>query len=70
MAVDDGGADDRTYGLPVLGPNFDGLNPSEPGGASRIPNGGDTDTADDWMRNDFDLAGIPRTPARRVRARR
>jgi hypothetical protein len=59
VAVDDGGAGDLTYALPVLGPNFDGLDPSEPGGASRIPNGADTDSVGDWMRNDFDLAGIP-----------
>ncbi len=30
-----------------------------PGGASRIPDGTDTDTTGDWVRNDFDLAGIP-----------
>src|SRR5690606_30091712 len=29
-----------------------------PGGASRIPDGVDTDTTSDWTRNDFDLAGI------------
>ncbi len=30
-----------------------------PGGASRIPDGYDTDAVSDWVRNDFDLAGIP-----------
>ncbi len=59
VAVNDGGAGDLTYGAPVLGPNFDGLDPSEPGGASRLPNGVDTDAVGDWARNDFDLAGIP-----------
>jgi uncharacterized protein len=58
VAVNDGGAGDVTYGLPVLGVAYDGL-PFAPGGASRIPDGTDTDTAADWVRNDFDLAGIP-----------
>ena len=40
-----------------------------PGGASRIPDGTDTDAAADWVRNDFDLAGITdyRRHARRGR---
>lgn len=59
IAVDDGGAGDVTYGVPVLGPNYDGLSSFAPGGASRIPDGFDTDAATDWVRNDFDLAGIP-----------
>ena len=33
--------------------------PSRPGGASRIPDGTDTDSPADWVRNDFDKAGIP-----------
>ncbi len=57
VAVNDGGAGDRTYGVPSLGVAYDGL-PFAPGGASRIPDGTDTDTAADWVRNDFDLAGI------------
>ena len=48
---------DLTYGTPVLEPNYDGLS-FAPGGASRIPDGYDTDTTSDWVRNDFDLAGI------------
>jgi predicted extracellular nuclease len=48
-----------TYATPVLGPNYDGLSGFPPGGASRIPDGFDTDAASDWVRNDFDLAGIP-----------
>jgi hypothetical protein len=59
VAVNDGGAGDRTYGVPALGPNYDGLSIFAPGGASRIPDGNDTDAASDWARNDFDLAGIP-----------
>ena len=58
VAVNDGGAGDRTYGVPALGAMYDGL-AFAPGGASRIPDGTDTDTAADWVRNDFDLAGIP-----------
>ena len=59
VAVFDGGSSDRTYATVVLGRNFDGLSSYHPGGASRIPNGTDTDTVDDWMRNDFDGAGLP-----------
>ncbi|MFP3915375.1 MAG: ExeM/NucH family extracellular endonuclease [Actinomycetota bacterium] len=58
VAVDDGDSGDLTYGEPALGPNYDGVSSFPPGGASRIPDGTDTDTADDWVRNDFDLAGI------------
>lgn len=58
VAVNDGGSGDLTYGVPVLGVAYDGLS-FAPGGASRIPNGTDTDAAADWVRNDFDLAGIP-----------
>ncbi len=59
VAVSDGGTNDFTYGAPVLGPNYDGLSTFTPGGASRIPDGYDTESASDWVRNDFDLAGIP-----------
>jgi uncharacterized repeat protein (TIGR01451 family) len=61
VAVNDGGVDDLTYSAVVLAPGYDGA-PFAPGGASRIPNGVDTDTTDDWVRNDFDLAGIPGFP--------
>ena len=37
--------------------------PVAPGGASRIPDGVDTDAPADWVRNDFDLAGIPGSTA-------
>ena len=59
VAVNDGGTGDLTYGVPVLSPNYDGISSFAPGGASRIPDGFDTDVASDWVRNDFDLAGIP-----------
>lgn len=58
VAVNDGGADDLTYTPVVLTVSYDGL-PFAPGGASRIPDGTDTDTTADWVRNDFDLLGIP-----------
>lgn len=57
VAVSDGGADDRTYASTVLAPDFDGGSFTV-GGASRIPDGTDTDSSSDWLRNDFDLAGF------------
>ena len=57
IAVNDGGAGDLNYGLPVLTANYDGV-AFTPGGASRIPDGMDTEAVTDWVRNDFDLAGI------------
>ncbi len=62
VSVNDGGAGDFTYGVPALGPNYDGVSSFAPGGASRIPDGFDTEAASDWVRNDFDLAGIPGFP--------
>jgi hypothetical protein len=58
VAINDGGTGDLTYTTPVLGVAYDGL-PYAPGGASRIPDGFDTESVTDWVRNDFDLAGIP-----------
>jgi uncharacterized protein len=58
VAVSDGGAGDRTYSSVVLAPGFGGSS-FTPGGASRIPNGTDTDSVADWTLNDFDLYGIP-----------
>ncbi len=57
VAVSDGGATDFWYSTVVLTPNFDG-DPNTPGGASRIPNGTDTNTVADWRRNDFDGDGL------------
>jgi len=57
VAVSDGGIGDVTYSPAVLTAGYDGL-PFVPGGASRIIDGVDTDSASDWVRNDFDLAGI------------
>jgi predicted extracellular nuclease len=58
VAVDDGGAGDLAYGDTVLTVAYDGA-AFAPGGASRIPDGTDTGTTADWVRNDFDKAGIP-----------
>ncbi|HSG16059.1 MAG TPA: hypothetical protein VLE70_07030, partial [Anaerolineae bacterium] len=61
VATTDGGGSDRTYSSTVLGPFFDG-NPFGAGGASRLPNGADTDATADWTRNDFDGFGFPGFP--------
>lgn len=58
VAVSDGGVGDLTYAVPVLAPGFGG-SPFTPGGASRIPNGRDTDSVSDWTVNDFDGEGLP-----------
>jgi uncharacterized repeat protein (TIGR01451 family) len=58
VAVTDLGAGDQTYGGVTLTPSFDG-GAFIPGGASRIPNGTDTDAPGDWVRNEFDGAGLP-----------
>ncbi|WP_430647078.1 ExeM/NucH family extracellular endonuclease [Agromyces sp. GXS1127] len=58
VAVHDGGEFDLAYGDTVLTELYDGL-AFAPGGASRIPDGVDTGTTADWVRNDFNLAGIP-----------
>ncbi|MCG8456707.1 MAG: hypothetical protein MI919_10540, partial [Holophagales bacterium] len=58
VAVSDGDGGDRTYSATVLAPNYDGVG-FVPGGASRLPDGTDTDTTADWLRNDFDGQGIP-----------
>ncbi|MGM1028240.1 MAG: ExeM/NucH family extracellular endonuclease [Actinomycetota bacterium] len=56
VGVHDGGAADLTWGT-RLGVSFDGA-AFDPGGASRIPDGTDTDAAADWVRNAFSGAGI------------
>ncbi|HEY75673.1 MAG TPA: hypothetical protein G4O00_05765 [Thermoflexia bacterium] len=58
VAVHDGGSSDHTYAAVTLTRGFDGVSYT-PGGASRIPNGTDTDAVADWMRNDFHGAGLP-----------
>ncbi|UCG53027.1 MAG: T9SS type A sorting domain-containing protein [Candidatus Latescibacterota bacterium] len=58
VAVWDGGGSDHTYASTVLAKGFDGIW-FTPGGASRIPDGTDTDTVNDWVRNDFHGEGLP-----------
>lgn len=58
IAVTDGGSSDHAYSSVVLTPGFDGISFSV-GGASRIPNGTDSDSAADWVRNDFSGLGLP-----------
>jgi predicted extracellular nuclease len=58
VAVSDNDSSDRTYAGTVLDSGFDGGSFTV-GGASRIPNGTDTDAAGDWVRNDFDGFGFP-----------
>lgn len=57
VAILDNGASDVAFSTVVLAQGFDGSSFTV-NGASRIPNGTDTDSADDWVRNDFFLAGI------------
>ncbi len=59
VAVWDGAPGDVTYGGTTLDAGDGSFGDVAPGGASRIPDGTDTDAPADWVRNDFDLAGIP-----------
>ncbi|MGB5820499.1 MAG: DUF5689 domain-containing protein [Saonia sp.] len=61
IAVTDGDTGDFTYGSTTLEPGFDGITFTV-GGASRIPNGTDTDAVTNWARNDFDGQGLPSFP--------
>jgi|GEM_PF-7094599 len=60
IAIEDGSnpGDDTFYSAVVLTPDFDG-GTFDVGGASRIPDGFDTDSPSDFVRNDFDGAGLP-----------
>jgi len=59
VAVRDGGGSDKTYASAVvLGVAFDTI-PGHVNGASRVPDGFDTDSATDWVRNDPGGAGLP-----------
>jgi len=60
IAIEDGSnpGDDTFYSAVILTPDFDG-GIFDVGGASRIPDGFDTDTPSDFVRNDFDGAGLP-----------
>ncbi len=61
IGVNDGGASDLNYANVTLEKSFDGISFTV-GGASRYPNGQDTDAAADWTRNDFDGNGLPSFP--------
>lgn len=61
VAVRDGGMNDLVYCETILNPDFDG-GTFTVGGASRIPDGLDTDSAIDWVRNSFNGAGLPSFP--------
>ena len=56
VAVSDGDGGDVSYSETVLAPGING-NSFPPGGASRIPDGTDSDTAADWARNEFTSPG-------------
>jgi predicted extracellular nuclease len=58
ISISDGDLGDLTYARTVLQITPEGSQAPR-GGASRIPNGADTDSVADWVWNDFDLAGIP-----------
>jgi len=60
IAIEDSSnpGDDTFYSAVILTPDFDG-GIFDVGGASRIPDGFDTDSPSDWVRNDFDGAGLP-----------
>ncbi|HSN53040.1 MAG TPA: lamin tail domain-containing protein, partial [Candidatus Sulfomarinibacteraceae bacterium] len=58
LAVDDGSTGDISYSPVILTAGFDGGSFAV-GGASRIPNGTDTDSVGDWVRNDFNGEGLP-----------
>ncbi|GAA4109348.1 hypothetical protein GCM10022393_05890 [Aquimarina addita] len=62
IAVQDNDITDITYATVTLTTSFDGSSFTV-GGASRFPNGQDTDTAIDWVRNNFDGEGLPSFPA-------
>lgn len=58
VAVNGSNDADLVYSETVLAVEFDGES-FAPGGASRIPDGADSDTTADWVRNDFGGAGFP-----------
>lgn len=58
LGIYDGGTGDWNYAAVTLNPDFDGGTLTV-GGASRLPNGVNTNTIADWTRNDFDGMGLP-----------
>ena len=57
VGVSSGVAGTSDYAAVTLDNNYDGIT-FNVGGASRIPNGTDTDAVSDWMRNDFHGEGF------------
>lgn len=64
VAVNGGTEGDLVYSETLLADGYDGA-AFAPGGASRVPDGTDTDTTADWVRNAFNKAGVEEgaTPA-------
>ncbi|MBP2831129.1 T9SS type A sorting domain-containing protein [Aquimarina sp. U1-2] len=61
VGVNDADTADINYAEVTLLSSFDGI-PFTVGGASRFPNGKDTDATTDWIRNDFNGSGLPSFP--------
>ncbi|TVZ23017.1 putative secreted protein (Por secretion system target) [Dokdonia sp. Hel_I_63] len=62
VAVSDGDEGDMSYSDVVLTNDFDG-GIFTVGGASRIPSGTNTGSTTDWIRNNFNGAGLPSFPS-------
>ncbi len=58
VSVDDATGINVHYGVPILLEDFDG-GATKVGGASRIPDGTDTDAPGDWVRNASNGDGLP-----------
>ncbi|WP_430591504.1 ExeM/NucH family extracellular endonuclease [Humidisolicoccus flavus] len=58
VALLDSDAGDRAFSETILPSGFQGSNGAV-GGASRVQDGVDTNTADDWVINHFNLVGLP-----------
>ncbi|XLS27385.1 T9SS type A sorting domain-containing protein [Flavobacteriaceae bacterium M23B6Z8] len=61
IGVNDGGAGDFNYSTVTLTQGYDGISFTV-GGASRIPDGANTGSTTDWVRNDFGGQGLPSFP--------
>lgn len=62
VAVKDAFTAGLTYSTSTLDNNIAPAGTFEPGGASRLPNGVDTNSPADWHRNHFNGAGLPAFP--------
>ena len=59
VAVHDNGSNDWVYGTVTLTGDIDTYYSDKPGGASRIEDHVDTDSENDWKRNDYEGEGLP-----------